>query len=323
MGIALIATLAYALSLRAEGIASVLPLLGALALSAQRLLPALQQAYGAWASINGSRASTAEIVALLDQPFQEDLLRLEPVALSFEESIRFKDVRFRFSSEGPWVLDNFNLNITKGTRLGIIGGTGSGKSTSLDLLMGLLTPTEGMILVDGQPFNGTRVRAWQKTIAHVPQSIFLADTTIAENIAFGVPKGEIDIELVRKVARQAQISEFIESSPASYWANIGERGVRLSGGQRQRIGIARALYKKAKVLVFDEATSSLDTTTELSVMDAIDGLDRDLTIVMIAHRITTLSRCDSIVKVEHGRINWQGSYAALLEQATLDQAHNK
>ena len=323
LGIALIATLAYALSLRAEGIASVLPLLGALALSAQRLLPALQQAYGAWASINGSRASTAEIVALLDQPFQEDLLRLEPVALSFEESIRFKDVRFRFSSEGPWVLDNFNLNITKGTRLGIIGGTGSGKSTSLDLLMGLLTPTEGMILVDGQPFNGTRVRAWQKTIAHVPQSIFLADTTIAENIAFGVPKGEIDIELVRKVARQAQISEFIESSPASYWANIGERGVRLSGGQRQRIGIARALYKKAKVLVFDEATSSLDTTTELSVMDAIDGLDRDLTIVMIAHRITTLSRCDSIVKVEHGRINWQGSYAALLEQATLDQAHNK
>lgn len=312
LGMALIACIAFALSRETEGVGSALPVLGALALGAQRLLPALQQGYSAWASIIGSYASLADMIVLLDQPLPEEMLRPAPAPLPFEHSIRFSEVKFRYSSDGPWVLDGLNLTIPKGSRVGIIGRTGSGKSTVLDLLMGLLTPTEGALLVDDESCAGNQVRAWQKSIAHVPQSIFMADTTLAENIAFGVPKDDIDMDRVRRVARQAQIADFIESRPLGYQAHVGERGIRLSGGQRQRIGIARALYKQAKVLVFDEATSALDSATELSVMDAIDGLDRDLTILLIAHRITTLSRCDMIIELERGRVKREGSYAELL-----------
>jgi ATP-binding cassette subfamily B protein len=157
------------------------------------------------------------------------------------------------------------------------------------------------------------VRAWQRTIAHVPQSIFLADTTVAENIALGVPRESIDLERMKRAAQQAQIADFIESRPEGYGAHVGERGIRLSGGQRQRIGIARALYKQASVLVFDEATSALDNATEQSVMDAIDRLNRDLTIVLIAHRLTTVRSCDIIVELEDGRVVAQGTYEQLLE----------
>jgi ATP-binding cassette, subfamily B, bacterial PglK len=205
--------------------------------------------------------------------------------------------------------------IPRGARVGFVGRTGSGKSTTLDLLMGLLVPTEGEFLVDGQPISGKRVRAWQRSIAHVPQSIYLADTTLAENIAFGVPLATIDMSRVRKAARQAQIADFIESSPEGYQANVGERGIQLSGGQRQRIGIARALYKQASVLVFDEATSALDNSTEQSVMDAIEGLSGDITILLIAHRLTTVQRCDAIVELEQGRVVAQGTYEQLLERS--------
>jgi ABC-type multidrug transport system fused ATPase/permease subunit len=214
------------------------------------------------------------------------------------------------------VLDNLNLAIPKGARVGFVGSTGSGKSTMLDLLMGLLTPTKGQILVDDEPIKGSRIREWQKSIAHVPQNIFLADTTLAENIAFGVPFKAIDFNKVRQAARQAQIANFIESRPEGYNAFVGERGIRLSGGQRQRIGIARALYKQASVLVFDEATSALDNVTEQSVMDAIEGLDRDLTILLIAHRLTTVRHCDIIVELEHGRVVAQGSYEQLIKNST-------
>jgi len=166
--------------------------------------------------------------------------------------------------------------------------------------------------VDGQSLRGNRLKAWQLTIAHVPQSIYLADATLAENIAFGVPPGAIDLERVRQAARHAQIADFIESRPDGYRAYVGERGIRLSGGQRQRIGIARALYKRASVLVFDEATSALDNATEQSVMDAIEGLNRDLTILLIAHRLTTVRRCDIIVELEHGRVAALGTYDELL-----------
>ena len=222
-------------------------------------------------------------------------------------------MRFRYSSDGPWVLNGLDLTIAKGARIGFVGATGSGKSTTMDLLMGLLEPTDGQILVDSEPLSRNRVRAWQRAIAHVPQSIYLADATLAENIAFGVPSGAIDMERVRQAARQAQIADFIEGRPQGYDALVGERGVRLSGGQRQRIGIARALYKQATVLVLDEATSALDNVTEQSVMDAIEGLDRDLTILVIAHRLTTVKRCDGIVELQHGRVVAQGKYEQLLE----------
>lgn len=309
----LIATLAYGLGRQTGGIATALPVLGALALGAQRLLPALQQIYAAWAGIAGSHASLADVIELLDQPLPAEMLQPPPAPLRFQDAIRFNAVRFRYTSDGPWVLDGINLTITKGARIGFVGNTGSGKSTMMDLLLGLLVPTHGEILVDGQPISGSRIRAWQQNIAHVPQSIYLADISMAENIAFGVLRDSINLQRVQQAARQAQIAEFIESRPKGYNTFVGERGIRLSGGQRQRIGIARVLYKQANVLVFDEATSALDNATERSVMDAIEGLERDLTILLIAHRLTTVRRCDTIVELKNGRVVAQGTYEQLLE----------
>jgi len=311
LGMALIAVLACGVSRQVGGIAAALPVLGALAFGAQRLLPALQMSYNAWTIVAGNQASLADAMQLLDQPLPEEALKPAPAPLPFQSTIRFQAVSFRYGPEEPWVLDGISLSILKGSRVGFIGKTGSGKSTLLDLLMGLLNPTAGEILVDGQPVSGNRLRAWQCTIAHVPQSIFLADTTLAENIAFGVPREDIDPDRVRQAARQAQIAEFIESRPEGYDAFVGERGIRLSGGQRQRIGIARALYKQASVLVFDEATSALDTATEQSVMDAIEGLSRDLTILIVAHRLSTVGCCDRLYRLEQGRVMAEGSPSAI------------
>ena len=315
LGMVLIAALAYGLSRQDGGIATALPVLGALALGAQRMLPALQQTYASWASIAGSHGLLLDVIELLDQPIPEELLQPASQPLQFEATIRFDRVRFRYSNDGPWVLNELDLTIAKGARIGFVGATGSGKSTTMDLLMGLLEPTDGQILVDSEVLSRNRLRAWQRTIAHVPQSIYLADATLAENIAFGVPGGAIDMERVKHAARQAQIADFIESRPHGYDALVGERGVRLSGGQRQRIGIARALYKQASVLVLDEATSALDNVTEHSVMGAIEGLNRDLTILVIAHRLTTVERCDSIVELQHGRVVAQGRYEQMLESS--------
>ena len=315
LGMVLIAALAFGLSLQSGGVAAGLPVLAALALGAQRVLPALQQGFVAWASIAGSHASLGDTVALLDQPIPSEALQPAPAPLPFSESVRFDGVRFRYDADGPWVLDDFNLTIRKGERVGFVGITGSGKSTALDLLMGLLTPTEGRLLVDETPIVGPQIRRWQRTIAHVPQNIYLSDSTLAENIAFGVSRDQIDLDRVRKVARLAQIADFIESSPEGYDARVGERGIRLSGGQRQRIGIARALYKRATVLILDEATSALDNTTERSVMDAIDGFDHDLTVLLIAHRLSTVQRCDKIIELSQGRVHAQGTYEQLLERS--------
>lgn len=316
LGMVLIAALAYGLSRQPGGVATALPVLAALAVGAQRLLPALQQGFAAWASIAGSHASLADTVDLLNQPLPAESSQPVPDPLPFRESIRFDGVRFRYSADGPWVMDGFDLTIRKGDRVGFVGSTGSGKSTALDLLMGLLMPCEGRLLVDEDSIVGPRVRAWQRTIAHVPQSIYLADSTLAENIAFGVSPEKIDLERVRHAARQAQIADFIEGRPEGYEAIVGERGVRLSGGQRQRIGIARALYKQASVLILDEATSALDNATERSVMDAIDAFDRDLTVLLIAHRLSTVKRCDSIVEFAQGRVKAQGSYHQLIERSS-------
>lgn len=314
-GIVLIAALAYLISLHGGGISTALPVLGALALGAQRLLPALQQAFGAWASIVGSQSSLADTLKLLEQPLPTELMQAEPKPLLIQESIQFKALRFRYNNDGPWVLDGLNLNIPGGSRVGFVGSTGSGKSTTLDILMGLLMPTEGEFLVDGQPVSGGRVRAWQKSITHVPQSIYLADTTVAENIAFGVPFGAIDLTRVKKAAREAQIANFIEDQPEGYNAAVGERGLRLSGGQRQRIGIARALYKHASVMVFDEATSALDNVTEQLIMDSIGGLHPDLTVILIAHRLSTVRSCDIIVELQQGQVVAQGTYEQLLKSS--------
>jgi ATP-binding cassette subfamily B protein len=208
----------------------------------------------------------------------------------------------------PWVLKNVNLTITKGECIGFMGVTGSGKSTLLDIVMGLLSPTKGEIVIDGRPITMENKRLWQLNIAHVPQNIYLSDSTIEENIAFGIPKDKIDRKQVEEAAKHAKIAESIGSWKEGYHTFVGEQGVRLSGGQRQRIGIARALYKNANVLIFDEATSALDNETEMAVMKAIEGLGKKVTILIIAHRLSTLKNCDRVVKLGKNKEIFVGTY---------------
>lgn len=308
LGMVLIAVLAFILSQQAGGASEALPVLATLALGAQRLLPLLQQLYAGWSNITGNQEVLVDVLDLLKQPLPESFDKEIGPPWSFNKMIKFDNVNFRYNSKSPWILENINLTINKGGRIGFVGSTGSGKSTALDLLMALLEPVQGRILVDGQIINNQTRRAWQRNIAHVPQSIYLADSTIAENIAFGLTPDEIDMDRVRLAAKQAQIAQFIESRPEGYKTFVGERGIRLSGGQRQRIGIARELYKQATLLIFDEATSALDSETEKEVMDAIENLDQDLTILIVAHRLTTLKYCDTIVRIEKGQMLEQGSY---------------
>lgn len=300
LGMVLIAALAYLL-LKASGVAgdesNPIPVLGALALGAQRLLPVLQQIYFSYITIKGNQASIEDAMDLLDQPMPEYVHATLPTPITFQSSIVLRDLSFRYADQDPWVLRNLNLEISQGCRIGFTGVTGSGKSTLLDLLMGLLTPTEGALLVDNTSITTQNVNAWQAHISHVPQSIFLADASIVENIAFGVSAEQIDMDRVIKSAEQAQIADTIAGWRNGYDTMVGERGVRLSGGQRQRIGIARALYRQASVIIFDEATSALDNETEAAVMQAVETLSRELTILIIAHRLTTLKGCDRIVEV--------------------------
>jgi len=301
VGMLSLAMLAYGLSQRAGGLAAALPVLGALAIGAQRLLPQMQQLYHCWATIMGSRGNIEDVMDLLAQPIPAEYLKREaPRPIPFTRSIELRDICFRYAPEGPDVLRHLNLEIAKGSRVGFVGKTGSGKSTSLDLLMGLLEPTGGQILIDGVALTPANRRDWQAHIAHVPQSIYLADTSIAENIAFGVERRDLDWNRLREAARQAHIAEFVEGLAEQYDTQIGERGVRLSGGQRQRIGIARALYKQADVLIFDEATSALDHGTESAVMEAIRSLGPELTVLIIAHRTSTLGGCDCIYELAGG-----------------------
>ena len=308
-GMVLIAFLALILSRRDGGLTASLPVLGALALGAQRLLPLLQQIYGNVTGVWANRHTLFDVVELLALPLPPEHLttvRVEP--LCFENNIVLDKVSFCYAPDRAFAVQDCDLVINKGTRLGLVGPTGSGKSTLADLLMGLLEPTVGTIRIDGRVLDRSSVRRWQARVAHVPQAIFLSDTTIAENIAFGVPADVIDVDRVREAARMAEIGRFIETLPAGYFTTVGERGVRMSGGQRQRIGIARALYRSADVLVFDEATSALDDDTEADVMRAIAALGRDLTVVVIAHRLSTVALCDKVVRLEEGRVMRVGTF---------------
>jgi ABC-type multidrug transport system fused ATPase/permease subunit len=312
IGMISIAIVAYVVAGTGAGIVQAIPTLGALAVGAQRLLPVLQQAYSAWSSLRGGQATLSDTLELLDQPVSSntDVQRITP--LPFQKSIVLKHVSFKYAPEGPLVLSDINLEIPKGSRVGFVGNTGSGKSTIMDLIMTLLTPTSGYLIIDDLPITEQNSREWRAHISHVPQYIYLTDNTIAENIAFGIDRDEIDMTRVERAAREAQISQLVESLPEKYQTIVGERGVRLSGGQRQRLGIARALYKKADVLIFDEATSALDSDTESSVMDAIDRINLDVTVLIVAHRVTTLRNCDLIIELEGGKIKAEGSYAQVI-----------
>ena len=311
LGMVLIAVLSYALAQQVDGVSNAIPILGALALGAQRLLPVLQQAYASWTSINSEQSSLKDILALLDQPLP-DYANQPPAQLQFRQKIVLRELGFCYGEQTPYILQKVNLTIRKGSRVGFIGATGSGKSTLLDIVMGLLQPTNGTLEIDDQIITLANHRAWQANIAHVPQTIFLADSTVEENIAFGVPRGQIDHSRVKQAALQAQISASIESWPKQYQTFVGERGVRLSGGQRQRIGIARALYKQADVIIFDEATSALDNETEQAVMQALEALSKNLTVLIIAHRLSTLKNCTQIVELDGGAIKRVGSYQEIV-----------
>jgi ABC-type multidrug transport system fused ATPase/permease subunit len=308
LGIFFICVIAYQLVLNGDGFISAIPTLAALALGAQRLLPALQNFYFNWTSLRAGQDSVLDGLQFLEQPFPEHAHMVNPEPIKFENSIKLENLSFSYSQEVAIVLKNLNLTLEKGKRYGFVGTTGCGKSTLLDVIMGLLVPTKGHLKIDDNIIDIHNYRSWQVIIAHVPQAIYLSDTSLSENIAFGVEPDKIDMNKVWEAAKKAQIAETIEALPQKYDTFVGERGIRLSGGQRQRIGIARALYKNAQVIVFDEATSALDNETELAVMEGIEQLADDLTVLIVAHRVSTLKRCDKIFRMDKGEIVKEGVY---------------
>tara|TARA_Y100000816_G_C26092206_1_gene577361 strand:+ start:423 stop:2207 length:1785 start_codon:yes stop_codon:yes gene_type:complete len=314
-GVLLIVLLAYILSTQGEkSFADGIPVLGALALGAQRLLPVMQLLYNSWGNIKGTHFVLKEVLGFLNLNDTKTMNVINDDC-TFEKNIRLKDVSFGYDKNSLPAINNINLDIKKGDCIGIIGKTGSGKSTLIDIMMGLLDPTHGTLEVDENVITSSNRRAWQSRIAHVPQNIYLSDSTIEENIAFGIPVEEIDSSLVRRAAISANIDSVVNEWPLKYKTILGERGIRLSGGQRQRIGIARALYKQADVLFLDEATSSVDTSTEASIMKAIEELSNDVTLIIIAHRITTLKNCSRIIELTNEGKIYEKVYSDIAESS--------
>ena len=296
----IIILIAYIYKIFIDFDANIIPLLGTMALGIQRLLPSFQQAYNSWVIITTSTNSVHNLLKLLDQdPYLE---KKNSKDFLFKNKIRLKNISFSYKQNSRKIIKNFNLEIFKGDRIGIIGPSGEGKSTLADLLMGLLKPTEGSIEIDGIDLHKNNKyfkKDWYKNISHVPQDIFLIDSSIAENIAFGVPHEKIDKKKLMLVIHLSRLSNFIKNIDDAFLTNVGERGLKLSGGQRQRIGIARALYKGGSILILDEATSALDQETESSIMETIDNLNSSITVIVITHRLSTLKKCNR--KIDLGK----------------------
>ena len=312
VGLFIIAFIALIMTITLKNNATLLPILGTFALGAQKLLPAIQQIYANWAISISYSHCLKEILNIFDEEeisFSKIEYKKIPQKsfnnIVFKNIIEFKNINFSYKN-GPEIIKNLNLIIKKGERIGIVGRSGSGKSTLTDILMGLLVPKKGELKIDSININKSSnqkyLYAWRKSLASIPQNIFLTDSTISENIAFGLRKDEIDFRQLERVAEQACILEFIKSTPNGFNTIVGERGVKLSGGQRQRLGIARALYKKPKIIIFDEATSSLDYQTEKEIITTINNLSRDLTLIIVAHRLSTTKNCDRIIKIDKGLI---------------------
>ena len=308
LGLVLLSGIMFTIVARDSSLISAIPSLGALALGAQRLLPVLQQAYMAYVTIRGGIDSTNDALSLLDQSIASKEVYGGSECLPFKNTLLLDNIGFAYSSDLKSVLNDVNIEIKCGARIGLIGPTGGGKSTLVDLIMGLLNPTSGSIYVDGVRLCEKNIRAWHSSISHVPQSIYLADASVAQNIAFGVEPQKIDMEKMIQAAKIAQLSETISRLDMGYDTFVGERGIRLSGGQRQRIGIARAIYKNPSILILDEATSALDDATEKEVLQAIEHLDKEMTIITIAHRTQALRNCDSIYKLDRGTVVVKGTY---------------
>lgn len=299
----------------AEGkLDAVIPVLGIYALAGARMLPALQHIYRSAASMRFSRAILEKIHAdLVGGARGADRAGGDGV-LEVRDRLELSNVTYTYPETDRPTLTGLDMTIEAKTTVGIVGSTGAGKTTTVDILLGLLFPDEGAVVVDGVSVDVSNRRAWQRSLGYVPQQIFLTDDTLAANIAFGVATEKIDMAAVERAARMAELHDFVMTEmPLGYETKVGERGVRLSGGQRQRVGIARALYRDPSVLILDEATSALDNRTERAVMDAVHNLAHAKTIVMIAHRLSTVKSCDKIFMLEKGRCVAAGPYKSLLE----------
>lgn len=306
------------LTLMTGDASEVIPLVSLFAFAGYRLLPAMQRVFHDLTSIYFNQAILDTLYEDLSVSSRSDEFdSLGETPMPFEREIRMDGVRFAYPGTEEPALDGIDLTIEKQMTIGFVGTTGSGKTTLVDILLGLLEPQGGALLIDGERVGAHNVRNWQRNIGYVPQDIFLSDDTVARNIAFGIPDTEIDMQRVRNAAEIAALHEFvIEQLPFAYDTVIGERGIRLSGGQRQRIGLARALYDNPAVLVLDEATSALDGNTEQAVMSAIANASQDRTLIMIAHRLTTVKDCDTIYIIDGGRIVDRGSFSSLVERNT-------
>lgn len=313
---AMISLVLVLIKLHSGNLGEVLPILAVYALAAFKLLPALQQIYASISNIKGHTAAFEAVKDDLQQSFNGQnaiIARINTVKIDLKKEIILKDIKFSYPNKSIAAVDGVSLTIPVNSVIGIVGSSGSGKTTLIDILLGLLTPASGHIYIDDMPITPDNKRAWQNLLGFVPQSIFLSEGSIAENIAFGLPALDIDMAQVHNAVNLAHLGELVGELPDGVHTRVGERGVQLSGGQRQRIGIARALYHKAEVLVFDEATSALDGITEKIVMDAIHEFSGKKTIVMIAHRLKTVEQCDLIYFMEKGKIIDQGSYQQLIE----------
>jgi len=306
----------WLLATREGGASEIIPLLGVYAFAAARMFPTIQQFFGSLSAIRFGKPALDQLHEELTGPPPYDMKQgseLPPIPL--KNALVLENVRFAFPDSGQPALRDLSLTIDANTTVGIVGATGAGKTTAVDIILGLLTPQSGTMKVDGQIIDENNVRAWQKSVGYVPQDIFLTDDTVTANIAFGERADEIDMDAVEKAARAAELHDFVmENLPQGYSTTVGERGTRLSGGQRQRIGIARALYSNPDILIFDEATSALDNLTERAVMDAIAALSHKKTIIMIAHRLSTVRNCDRIFLLENGALDGSDVYDRLVEK---------
>lgn len=303
---------------RSGGIATALPIISLYFFAGYRLMPAIQLIY--------SSCSQLQFVGPALDALHKDLMGLKPtepqhaeiVGMELSHSIQLNNINFRYPNAAQPALKGINLTIPANSTIGLVGSTGSGKTTTVDLILGLLEAQGGTVTVDGKVINASNRRNWQKSIGYVPQQIYLADDSIASNIAFGVELSKIDRASVERAARIANLHDFvINELPQGYATTVGERGVRLSGGQRQRVGLARALYHNPQVLILDEATSALDNLTEQAVMAAVRNLGRKITIILIAHRLGTVQQCEQIFLLDEGRVEAQGTYDELTQRSDI------
>ena len=321
IGVLAICSLTILFSIKNSNLEGYLPFLGFIAMGSHRLISSVNQCYNAIGSIISTNFSLQKIVKLLCSSEQKKRTYRTLEHLSFEQELSFNGVFFRYEERAQknWILSDLSFTIKAKSTVAIVGSTGSGKSTLADIILGLISPNRGYVSIDGQILDKSNMERWQSCVAHVPQSIFMADVSIAENIALGIPAAEIDEKWLQCVAKQAQIHNFIKTLPDKYETLVGERGVRLSGGQVQRIGIARALYKKPQLIIFDEATSALDSATEKAVIESIYNISNEQMLIIIAHRLSTVKNADTILVLEQGQLVAQGTHGELLKQSTTFQ----